>query len=594
MSLILFLFVIARQQSLVRGYLPPSSNPERPRPFEMPTTQKPYNPTISTGVVYNGGNNLGFGQPGPFSSSVSTGYPYLGSTPQPSFPIGSTPSAVPTFDTKPPYRPSTGFPSIPPSDALSTPQVPYQPERPQTSQPALPPYKPQPGYTASQPSYTSSQPSSPTYTTFKPSQPSQPAQPSQPSQPPQPSSPTYTSAQPSFPTYTSSPTPSISSPGYQPPGTRPFPTSPPSSLEPFPTSPAQPSQPLDDNHPPHIHALDVECAKDMMTINVEFNRQYDGIIYSKGFFNNPECRYVQANSGQTKYSFTVSLNSCGTEFINGFDTQGQSYLENVLVLQNEPGIQEVWDTIRSVRCLWEGNINKALSIPLSVGMLNQEIVTFSGDTAMASLEIQQGRGPFAGPANGLVKIGEIMTLVVSITGDPGFDIRVRDCRARDSDSQNIIMLTDTNGCVLKPKLFGAFQKTRQTQNTGASIIAYAYFSAFKFPDMMDLIMECNVELCKTDCEMCPVPGQKTEPGRRRRDLYSNISNQTFAEPITVARGLRVILPQDLGLDEDKFDSVCVSFIGFAVISGLALSLLSILSVIASYYWIKYRNLRGKH
>jgi hypothetical protein len=36
-----------------------------------------------------------------------------------------------------------------------------------------------------------------------------------------------------------------------------------------------------------------------------------------------------------------------------------------------------------------------------------------------------GRGPFAPTANGLVKIGETMTLVVTVEGDPGFDIQVK-------------------------------------------------------------------------------------------------------------------------------------------------------------------------
>lgn len=49
---------------------------------------------------------------------------------------------------------------------------------------------------------------------------------------------------------------------------------------------------------------------------------------------NPECRYVEQNSGQTRYSFTVNLDSCGTQFINDFAGEaGQAYLENVLVLQ---------------------------------------------------------------------------------------------------------------------------------------------------------------------------------------------------------------------------------------------------------------------
>lgn len=48
----------------------------------------------------------------------------------------------------------------------------------------------------------------------------------------------------------------------------------------------------------------------------------------------------------------------------------------------------MWDTIRRVRCLWEGNIKESLSVSLAIGMLSQEIVTFSGDTAIARLDIQ--------------------------------------------------------------------------------------------------------------------------------------------------------------------------------------------------------------
>jgi len=93
-----------------------------------------------------------------------------------------------------------------------------------------------------------------------------------------------------------------------------------------------------------------------------------------------------------------------------------------------------------------------------------------------------GRGPFAPAANGLVKIGEVMTLVVSVEGDPAFDVQVRACAARDADSTNVVQLTDDQGCVLKPKLLGAFQKTRDTGNSGASIIAYAFFNVSKPSD----------------------------------------------------------------------------------------------------------------
>lgn len=352
------------------------------------------------------------------------------------------------------------------------------------------------------------------------------------------------------------------------------------------------------NHPPHIHKIDVQCAKDMMTINIEFNRQFDGVIYSKGFYNMPECRYVNEKSGQKEYSINLKLDTCGTKFINAFDTEGQSYLENVLVLQNEPGIQEVWDTVRAVRCLWEGNLKETLSVALSVGMLTQEIVTFSGDTAMAKLDVQLGRGPFGEPADGLVKIGEPMTLVVSVTGDPGFDLQVKDCRATDSTGENVVPLTDNDGCVLKPKLFGAFQKTRSTGDTGASIIAYAYFNAFKFPDVMDLMIECNIELCKTDCEMCPNPDQKLEPGRRRRrrDLYTY--NQTLADGITMGKHLRIILPEDLTdgdtiVNLSQTQGVCMSTQSFVFSSALLISILTFSCLFSAYMWLKNQRLNIK-
>jgi hypothetical protein len=121
--------------------------------------------------------------------------------------------------------------------------------------------------------------------------------------------------------------------------------------------------------------------------------------------------------------------------------------------------------------------------------------------------LQVGRGPFAPPATGLVKIGEPMTLVVTVEGDAGFDVSVGECVAHAGDRDKggpIVKLTDVDGCPLKTKFFPEpFKTTRETGRSGASIIAYAFFQAFKFPDQMELFIECEVELCKTGCRVCP-------------------------------------------------------------------------------------------
>ncbi|KAJ8925352.1 hypothetical protein NQ315_009182 [Exocentrus adspersus] len=534
---------------------------------EAPGTQPPISTVAST-------ERPGFPTRPP--PAAVTGYPSeLPGFPT-QFPSGST-TTQPGFPTQPPSGISTGYPTQSPSE---------YPTQTTSGYPTRPPPGMFTGYPTQQPEVTDTP-----ATSGRPILSTEPSivETDAPTSGP-PTSPTQTETFTSATTEEQSPATGGTT---QSPEINTIPTEGPEK-PPGDTAPVENDTDDDLQHPPHIHALEVECAKDMMKINIEFNRQFDGIIYSKGYYNMPECRYVQENSAQTKYTFTVNLNQCGTEFINAFDTQGQSYLENILVLQNEAGIQEVWDTVRAVRCLWEGNLKETLSVALSVGMLSQELVTFSGDTAVAKLDILLGRGPLGQPANGLVKIGEPMTLVVSVSGDPGFDIQVKDCRATDSTGENTIPLSDDNGCVLKPKLFGAFQKTRNTGDSGAAIIAYAYFNAFKFPDVMDLMIECNIELCKTDCGMCTDPNQKLEPGRRRRrDIYSY--NETLHDGVTMGKRLRIILPEDLSdrtvLDLVNHEGVCMSTHSFVFSSALLISLLTASCLFSAYMWLKTQQLK---
>ncbi|XP_012057188.1 PREDICTED: uncharacterized protein LOC105620294 [Atta cephalotes] len=579
-----------RQQSDANAYLPPYSTqrpPEKPRPFQATSSQQsdilgytPQRPSSlytppNIGYSSSGQPSTPFSTPRPSQQPSSTYVPqgFRGSTsynPRPSQPSYSNAG-------------SSAFPPLNPPESSST----YLPPQP----PLFPSTSPRP---PSESTIGVSGPSGPTPTRGYPSS----GYPT--------SNGGYSTTERPFPPFT---TPSETGTGA---GTSEAGRGEgPRTTE---TATGETTQGEDDlSHPPHIHNLDVQCSKTMMTINIEFNRAYDGIIYSKGFFMNPECTYVKQNSGSTTYSFTVNLESCGTQFINDFEGEaGQAYLENVLVLQNEPGIQEVWDTIRRVRCLWEGNINKALTVNLSVDMLNQEIVTFSGDTATAKLDIQVGKGPFASAADGLVKIGETMTLVVTVEGDPGFDLQVRDCLARDEASTNMLQLTDERGCILKPKLFGAFQKTNDTGNTGASIIAYAFFQAFKFPDVMDLFIECNVELCKTNCEPCPEANQQIEPGRRRRSITyappsTNLSNAVLlSDPVRVGRRFKVIMLDDLStassqilesMEETavetmtKAKEVCMSNGGFYTTFSLMLSTLFVATISAAVLYIKLQRIR---
>ena len=62
----------------------------------------------------------------------------------------------------------------------------------------------------------------------------------------------------------------------------------------------------------------------------------------QGFHSNLDCHYVRYNSAKDFYEFTIRLNACGSQWVDNLATGGQAYLENVIIIQNEPGIQEVY------------------------------------------------------------------------------------------------------------------------------------------------------------------------------------------------------------------------------------------------------------
>ena len=93
-----------------------------------------------------------------------------------------------------------------------------------------------------------------------------------------------------------------------------------------------------------------------------------------------------------------------------------------------------------------------------------------------------------------------------------FDMRVKSCSANAENSQPI-QLSDEHGCVLRPKMISKFMKIAGADTrfvmTGqpcagtsssrlptfisrASVVTYAFFHAFKFPDSMAVNIKCKV------------------------------------------------------------------------------------------------------
>ena len=78
----------------------------------------------------------------------------------------------------------------------------------------------------------------------------------------------------------------------------------------------------------------------------KFRKKKAKCIYSlfdkkKGHYSNLECHHVRYGGNRADYEFTLFLNSCGSKWVDEMASGGKAYLENVIVIQNEEGIQEV-------------------------------------------------------------------------------------------------------------------------------------------------------------------------------------------------------------------------------------------------------------
>lgn len=257
---------------------------------------------------------------------------------------------------------------------------------------------------------------------------------------------------------------------------------------------------------PQINKIDATCSKKGMKVSVKFDVPFNGIIYSKGHYGDDSCRYVQAKSGRNSYQFSISLNRCGTIQTDA-RRDGSPGFKNVIIIQNDPEFQEVWDSARKISCDWVDRIDKYVTFaPFEVGMLGVQEVAFAGDTVDCWMEIKRGNGPFSPAVSGVVPIGEKLSIVIFIRdSDSTFDIHVKDCYAYDSPNYKegdgkSIQLTDDRGCPIKEKLVQGFFRTRDVRNSGATIIAYGVINAFKFPEKMDVFIACNVEVCKGGCD----------------------------------------------------------------------------------------------
>lgn len=151
---------------------------------------------------------------------------------------------------------------------------------------------------------------------------------------------------------------------------------------------------------PKIVNLEVKCEKNLMKVSIEFDKVFNGVIFSKGHYSQGQCLHVGQNSGKQQAYFDISINSCGTQgntqnglYGMGGNTGSGTYFENTIVVQYDPNVQEVYDHARKLRCTWHDQYEKAVTFrPFPVDMLDIVRADFAGDNVGCWMQIQVGKG----------------------------------------------------------------------------------------------------------------------------------------------------------------------------------------------------------
>ncbi|XP_059485708.1 cuticlin-4-like [Neocloeon triangulifer] len=331
---------------------------------------------------------------------------------------------------------------------------------------------------------------------------------------------------------------------------------------------------------PKIVQLDVKCEKNFMKVLLVFDKPFYGIVFSKGHYSNANCVHLPAGLGKTSVKFEVGIHACGTQgntenglYGYGADSGSGTYFENTIVVQYDPQVQEVWDQARKLRCTWHEQYEKAVTFrPFAVDMLDVVRADFAGDNVGCWMQIQVGKGPWASEVSGLVKIGQTMTMVLAIKEDDNkFDMLVRNCMAHDG-KRAPIQLVDQRGCVTRSKLMSRFTKIKNF-GASASVLSYAHFQAFKFPDSMEVHFQCTIQICRYQCpEQCASPTQEPDElygppvdhylaaasapspnGRPRDERRARRATPDEQEEVGVQKIIRVVSTGDLtfSLDDEQ-------------------------------------------
>ncbi|XP_034109524.1 uncharacterized protein LOC117571474 isoform X2 [Drosophila albomicans] len=186
-----------------------------------------------------------------------------------------------------------------------------------------------------------------------------------------------------------------------------------------------------------------------------------------------------------------------------------------------------------------------------------------------------------------VKIGDPLTIVISIDQQKLYGLHVTDCIVHDGLDWGVQRLVGEDGCPMDNEIMGQFNYTENR------LAANVTFPAHKFPYTTSVYYECNVRLCALEdpaCQEAPVCNGK----RPKRQAADGKDDEALPATIEVFSGLFVNENENANDSDEVYkektqeDALCVSQRTFAIAIAIA-GLILMLAVVAAVLCIMARR-----
>ncbi|XP_049845301.1 cuticlin-4 isoform X1 [Schistocerca gregaria] len=327
----------------------------------------------------------------------------------------------------------------------------------------------------------------------------------------------------------------------------------------------------------------IECNSNEILVAIRTRTgAFNGMVYPRGLSKNSSCmaEFLQQPS-PVRYKLPLrSCNTMSTELGDG----GIEYFNTIVI---QPHLKLVTNQGRGfhIRCRYQTK-DKLISNNMNVSMVDATPLKAVAPMPGCTMKIFYGDPALKEVAEN-VKIGDPLTLVISIDEQNTYGLRVSDCLVRDGLGWGEQKLINSEGCPVDGEIMGEFEYN------GSKTTASVHFQAHKFPYTASVYYQCNVQLCIKAGGGCndlpPLCGRRGS--RRRRAAKPKDAETGTPATIEVYSGLYVNEATDIS-KMDSFDdvsrekqeedpnSICISQKHFAI--GIAVAgLILMLAVIAA-------------